>query len=177
MLPAIKTENDEVRLAEAQAELSAILVNKDNLDLGLSEEAQQAIQWWDMSTDRGKCARVLDMAKRFALIIAATCGESTITEGAMKLGLQFADYQLALYQKLMPDDSANFTQAFENKILAYFGKHPRTTERDCRNSIKPEKCPGGFGAFNQAFTNLSKGALVKVAETRKGKPMWMRDAA
>ncbi len=177
-LPDIKTGNDEAKLAQAKAELAAILQREEIGDLLLSEDAQEAIFWWSAVVDRGKHTRVLDMAKRFALIVAATCGESTLTGDTMRLGLQFADYQLALYQKLMPDDSANWTQAFENKILAYFGKHPRKTKRDCRNSIKPEGCPGGYGAFNQALSNLERAAaLVRAGENRVGTPLWMRDAA
>ena len=176
MMPSIKNENNETMLAEAQADLSFILGRDDVQYIGLSEDAQNEIIWWEMSVDRGKHTRVLDMAKRFALIVAATCGESTITGDTMKLGLRFADYQLALYQKLMPDDAATFVQAMENKILRFYEKHAGTTERQCRNWIKPEKCPGGFGAFNQALANLKRAnALVSVGSSRKGAPLWSRE--
>jgi hypothetical protein len=152
--PSIKNPNNDAMLAEAQADLSSILGREDVQYVGLSEEAQNEIIWWEMSVDRGKHTRVLDMAKRFALVVAATCGEDAVTGDTMKLGLRFADYQLALYQKLMPEDSASFVQAFENKVLRFYDKHPNSTERLCRKSIKPERCSGGFGAFNQAWRNL-----------------------
>jgi hypothetical protein len=174
-LPPIKTGNDEEKLATAQTALAAIL-ERGEIYVRLSDEAQEKIIWWTMEADRGRHTRLLDMAKRFALIVAVTCGEDTITGDVMGLGLKFADHQMALYEKLMPDDAANFVQAFENKILGYFGKHPSKTARECRNWIKPEKCPGGFGAFNQAFGNLQKAnALVAVGRSRKGTPLWSAD--
>jgi len=176
-MPPIKSGNDEAMLADAQADLSSILSREEVQYFGLSDEAQNEIIWWEMSVDRGKHTRVLDMAKRFALIVAATCGESTVTGKTMKLGLQFADYQLALYKKLMPDDAATFVQAFENKILRFYDKHPNSPERQCKKSIKPENCPGGFGPFSQAWRNLTHAdAIIRTGMTRSNTALWSRDS-
>jgi len=176
-LSDIKSGNDEMKMEQARAELAAVLSLEEIQDVILSEEAQEAIFWWSSGVDRGKHSRVLDMAKRFALIVAATCGESTITDATMKLGLQFADYQLALYKKLMPDDAATFVQAFENKILRFYDKHPNSPERQCKKSIKPENCPGGFGPFSQAWRNLTHAdAIIRTGMTRSNTVLWSRDS-
>jgi hypothetical protein len=84
-------------------------------------------------------SRVVDMGRRFALVLAACNGKSQIDEETMQLGRAFIDYQIAAYEPLMPDDASSRVHEFENRILSFFKKHQPASFRDLRNNIKPEK--------------------------------------
>lgn len=120
--------------------------------------------------------RALDMGKRFALLLTVSEAKLEIDRDLMQRGLQFARYQIAVHEKLMPLDAHGWAQAFENRILAYHRRHRQSTERDLRRALCPEKYPGGYGSFSQALRNLvTCQKLSPVGTTRQGKPIWELD--
>jgi hypothetical protein len=169
-MPRLKTPNDDESVRAACADLSRA-VNADGLRLRLSEAAQDAIMDWRPFEDDGaeKMKRVLDMAKRFALVVAASQQSTGIDESTMRLALQFADYQIALREKLFPPDAATHVQAFENRILKFFERNARSTQQVAINKMRPELSPGGYTAHNAAWAALVRAGRLKVAgKTRVG---------
>jgi hypothetical protein len=144
--------------------------------LHLTNDAQDEITGWHIFDDEALLAkhpRVIDMAKRYALIIAATTGAAEVSGEIMGRGLVFGDYQIAIKEKLMPADSANNVEAFEKRIQKFYDRDPKpqpTSKERCINKMRPELSPGGFTAFNAAWRALEiAGKLVAVGKTRKGK--------
>jgi hypothetical protein len=174
-LPIIKTPSDEQALSLAVGELADIL-NADQPVIRLSNDAQDWIQDWAAFKDLSDSPRVLDMAKRFALVLAA-CNRTDEVDGeTMRRALAFADYQIAVHERLMPRDAAGWVQAFENRIIAFFERHGRATERQMRQRIVPERYQGGYGSFQQACRNLvGTGKLKQAGKTRKNTPIWELD--
>jgi hypothetical protein len=113
-------------------------------------------------------SRVVDMGRRFALIVAACEGKTRIDDETMKLGRAFIDYQIAAYEPLLPPDAKGFVEKYEKRILPFFEKHQPASFRDCRNNIRPENSPGGFGPFKSAWNNLvSTGKLLPAGDANR----------
>ncbi len=191
-IPNNRTLSNESLVAEALAELKPFVCPASGSNneedetaiasdcrLLLSTAAQELIGAWSNSlveTAPEKMARVMDMGKRFAMVITVCNGESEITGDTMRLALQFVDYQVAFRDKFFPADSAGNLQAFENRIRGFFKLNPEATERQVRNSIKPERHPGGFDCFTRAFAVLMRAEVLKpVALTRKKKAIFAMD--
>ena len=182
--PRLKTPNDEAAIDAAISELAKAVCPADESHLEsvpavrclrLSLAAQSAIQDWRIFEDDSAALmkRVLDMAKRFALVVAACNQAEEIDETTMRLGLEFADYQIALRDKLLPADAATYVQAFENRILSFFERHRNATEHVLQNKVRPERYPGGYAAFNQAWAALARAGKFKpVAKNRKGSTVY-----
>jgi len=186
-LPPLKSPGDAEALRATVLTLQAALVPPRKVDedeiglddrrgLTLTEEAQIEILGWQCFKDLAGTPRALDMAKRFALVLAASSGACAVDGPTMLLGLDFADYQIAIAPRLMPEDASGYVQAFENRILRAVEKHGRLTERQMRRFILPQRYPGGHVAFQQACRSLVvTGALVKVGAGRTGKPIYSLD--
>lgn len=113
-------------------------------------------------------ARVVDMGRRFVLILAACNGRKQVDDETMRLGRAFIDYQIAAYEPLLPADAYSFVEEFEHRILSFFKKHQPASFRDCRNNIRPENSPGGFGPFKAGFNNLtSTGKLLPAGDANR----------
>jgi len=110
-------------------------------------------------------SRVVDMGRRFALVLAACNGKTQIDDETMSLGRAFISYQIAAYRPLLPPDAINLVEGFEKRILLFFAKHQPASYRDLRNNIRPENSPGGFGPFKAAFNNLATGQAPKLVPT------------
>jgi len=175
VMPRLKTPNDEAKIARACDELSTALFEEEHRKFRLSESAQDAIMDWRLFEDDGaeKMKRVVDMAKRFALVVAACSRLSEIDENTMRLGLQFADYQIALREMLFPPDAATYVQAFENRIIQFFEKHGTVSEAILQNKIRPEILHGGFESYNRAWAGLVRAGKVEaVGKSRKGRVLY-----
>jgi hypothetical protein len=123
---------------------------------------------------RDELKRVLDMAKRFSLIMAACNGKERIDKEIIQLGNSFVRYQLAALDRFMPPDSWTWEQRFENSIIRYFEKRPgEHSERDAQNLVTPSRAPGGLRAFKNAFNTLiSTKELIPSGKTnRSGSPL------
>lgn len=154
-MPRIKTDNNEAAVVLAVEELQhALATAPPRIELPNEVGAFTNGLTGDGSHINPDYSRVVDMGRRFALLIAACEGKTQIDDETMKLGRAFIDYQIAAYEPLLPADSWSWVQAFEQRILAFFKKHQPASFRDLRNNIKPEKSPGGFGPFKTAFNNL-----------------------
>ncbi len=174
--PPIKTPNRQDQINCAITALAGNLF--PDRTLFLNPTAQQAIIEWHERTEKNKAARVLDHAKRFAIVLAAASNLNEIDGDAMKRGLAFADYQIALSARFMPEDAFGYAEAFENRILAYFHRHKNkpASDRQIRKDVCPEKFPGGFGAFSTALKNL-KGCqkMTQNGSNRLSNPLWIID--
>jgi len=184
-IPRLRTPNNDELINDSLRKLASV-VNGD-IGLGelaepqsvrqirLNEEAQREIGSWRCFDDDGAevMRRVLDMAKRFCLVVVACEGLNAIDGATMRMGLQFADYQIALREKLFALDASSYVQAFENRILKFCERHGQSSAPRVLNSIKPDRWPGGFASYNQAFAALIRaGKLQTVAKTRKGECVW-----
>jgi len=107
-----------------------------------------------------KYSRVVDMGRRFALVVAACNGLERIDDETMELAKAFINYQVASYEPLMPPDAFSHVQEFENRLIAFFKKHQPASFRDARNNIKPDKLPTGFLTFTSAFNSLVKAGML-----------------
>lgn len=176
-IPRLKTPNNSEAIQQAREILTEV-VNREPRRVCLSTEAQEALLDWRAFDDADPSMaevmrRIVDMAKRFAMVVAACEGLTEIDVDTMHLALQFADYQIALREKLFPADSANNVQAFENRIMKFYDKHGHHSEAVLINALKPEKFKGGFTAYNAAFAALRHAAkLAQAGKSRKGQIVW-----
>jgi hypothetical protein len=180
--PRLKTPNNAEGIKAALAELDTLFHSTDSDDfydrepkrLFLTQEAQEAILAWRIGEDTDELfQRSVDMAKRFALLNAFCAGKHSVDAEAMRLGLDFTDYRIAVMKKLFEPDAANYVQAFENRIIAFFTVNPRATLYQVMRQIRPEKYLGGFDSFNRAWSALAKAEkMVRVGSTRKKQPIF-----
>jgi len=181
--PKLKTPNDEQEMLAAVKEIDALCSGLFSTDdfydpsskvLFLNQEAQEILSSWRNGEPEDEMLqRGVDMAKRFALLNAFCAGKPNVDAEAMKLGLDFADYRLAVMRKLFEPDAASYVQAFENRITAFFAVNPQATMYQLLQGIRPEKYLGGYEPFNRAFAVLVKvGRLTVVGQTRKKQPVY-----
>jgi hypothetical protein len=179
LMPRTKTGNNELAVGLAVCSLENML-NAVSSTIELPETVGTFTRGLtgDGSHLDAKYTRVIDMGRRFALIVAACNGLTQIDDETMKLAAAFINYQVAAYEPLMPEDSYSWVQAVEQRIIAYFKKHQPATERDCRNNLRPDKSPAGLGTFKSAFNNLvtTEVLLLTGEENRVGKPKFELDS-
>jgi hypothetical protein len=176
-MPRLKTPNDPAKInSAANALRENTFIDRE---LYLTRDAQDAIlRWHEKEEGFEDPARIVDHAKRFAMILAATNNVPEISGDTMKRGLQFADYQIACAAKFMPQDASGYAQAFENRVLAYYErrKNKPASDRQIRRDICPERFPGGFGEFSRALRNLkSCQKMVQDGTNRVNNPLWIID--
>ncbi len=175
--PRVKTPNDDKLIFKALYALADIVeaAKRETVHLYLSEAAQKAlINWRPLESDADDSKiRIVDMTKRFAMLVAA-CNRATEIDGpTMRLALAFADYQIAIRTKLCPPDASSHVHANELAILKFFGKNPRATRPQVIGKMKPETRRGGVGTWNHAWDNLIKaGRLVAYGQSRKRESIW-----
>jgi hypothetical protein len=177
-MPTVRTPNDEPALEKAVRELADVLDKDDPQEIAMDPECIDLtyFAFEGAAADALALPRVVDMGRRFALILAACNGLSEIDEETAKLAVEFSYYQRKVFERLMPDDASNPIQALENRIIRFFQKHKRANHREVRNHIKPEYSPGGFRCFNQAFDSLVRsGKLKGDGSNRAGKEIWKLD--
>jgi hypothetical protein len=163
-MPRIKTANNDFAVSLAAEQLHAIL---DNLPQTI--ELPETVGAFTFGlTGNGehidpKYSRVVDMGRRFALVVAASNGLTKIDDQTMELAKAFIDYQIEAYEPLLPEDAWSNVQAFEQRLRAFFKRHSPASKRDARNNIKPEKSPNGYGTFTSAWNNLVNAQVLKPA--------------
>lgn len=120
-------------------------------------------EWWT-STDRAKPseARIPDIVKRLLLNLAETNDSDTVDRHLLDKGIEFGEYEIAAREKYNPADSFSWVQDFENKIVQVFrNRTVPMTQNIARRFVRPDRRPGGFGAFLQAWGNLVKAGVLK----------------
>jgi len=138
----------------------------------MTDEASEMLDaWWKSSArDSGSAARADAIAKRLLIVLAATNDTTVIGPDLVAQAIRFGDYLIAMRERFNPADSYSWVQAFEGLILSVYrrAKEPVTLNK-VRRQVRPERKPGGFGAFKQACQNLvTTGALVAAGSTHKG---------
>jgi hypothetical protein len=168
-MPRIKTRNNDTLMELAVEELKVVLSTVPlRIELPDQEGAFTQGLIADGSHINPEYSRVVDMGRRFALIMAACNGKTQIDDETMKLSHAFIDYQIAAYAPLLPADSKSLVAAFEKRIISFFRKHQPKSHRDCRNNLRPENSPGGLGPFRSAWNNLlSQKVLVPAGDTNR----------
>lgn len=161
LMPRMKTENDDFGVSCAVAELANVLDKlPPSIELPPDVGAFTSGLTGDGLHIDPQYSRVVDMGRRFALVVAACGGKSVIDDETMEQAKAFINYQIAAYAPLLPDDSWSRVQYFEQRIIAFYKRHQPASHRDLRNNIRPEKSPGGFGPFLAAFNNLVKASKL-----------------
>lgn len=178
-MPLVRTANDYLGLIGACDDLKNVLTNilsAAPLEISLPEKVGSftaGLVGDELHIDRQRFSRVVDMGRRFALILAACNGKTQIDEETMKLSAAFINYQLAAYKRFMPDDASSPVESFVNRLIAYFEKHPRSTRLQAANYLKPQKSRGGLPAFNKAFDSLIHADKLKwIEKNHKGNDVW-----
>jgi hypothetical protein len=174
-MPLVRTANDAFGLQLAVAELGAI-VDAVPAEIALPEtkgDFTKGLVGDGLHID-ADMSRVVDMGRRFCLISAVCNSKTQIDEETMALGAAFINYQISVYEKLMPADAWSWVQRFENRIIKYFEKYPGThPQREVLNYIKPRESQGGFGVFKKAFDNLARTReLISTERNRSGYELW-----
>jgi hypothetical protein len=156
-MPRVKTPNDPLLVTTAVSLLKEAIDNVPPV-IDLPDEVGAFTEGLagDGNHIDPRYTRVVDMGRRFALIIAACNGKTKIDAYTMKLAQEFINYQLAAYEPLMPEDAGNAVQMFEHRIVSFFKRHQPASIRDLRNNLKPNKSKNGFGTFQSAVNNLIK---------------------
>lgn len=175
MLPPFQTLTDVGRAAEVLHELVVVLADAAD-KLTVTDEAQTRVLEWVQAQGSTLPPRALDMAKRAAIVLASCDHTNQVTEAVMRWCLRFADYQVAIKARLMPEDADSNIQAFENRILAFLSRQKEAAGRQIMTGINPRRFPGGYFAFEKAMTSLTRtGAIRSIGKTRKGKPIYRAD--
>jgi hypothetical protein len=141
--------------------------------LTISNEAQKEVLDWVAVQGADLPPRALDMAKRCAIVLASCDRTGSVSGAVMRWCLAFADYQVKIKSRLMPDDADGNIQAFENRVLTFLLRHKQASEGQIMHGINPRRYPGGYFAFGKAMLSLTHTeALVAVGKTRKNKRIY-----
>lgn len=172
-MPDVRTGSDLAAVKAATDELYDLLKNPiASIDLPLQKGDFTRGLTDGVDTEDTRAVRVVEMGRRFVLMLAACNKQDRIEAGdeVLQLGREFIQYQIAAYERFMPVDASNDIQRFEGRILTFFQRHDERctchecskndskgahTEREVRNNLRPENSPGGLKAFIQAFNTLA----------------------
>jgi hypothetical protein len=115
-------------------------------------------------TSQAAQARVEDMVKKLLIVLASSNDRDEIGTDLVSLGIQFGDYITTLRERYNPLDSWSQIQAFENIIETTIKKNKgrMMSNKLLLNTVKPQRKPGGYGAFNQAISNLLKAGRLRI---------------
>jgi hypothetical protein len=127
--------------------------------------------WWGRKDQKKPSVTRLDgIAKRVAIILAATNERGVVDDSLMSQAILFADYILEGRERYNPKDATTLTQAMENAIIDCYSKHGDMSPNKCRKILHPYRLPGGAGVYKQAYQNLlAVGYLREIAKTHKTK--------
>jgi hypothetical protein len=143
----------------------------------LSDEARaMLVDWWG-SIDTGKqsATRILEAVKQLLIVLAVTnvpadWAGPTVTVGPelMQHAINFGNYEIAVRERLNPGDSWSHIQSMENGIIRWFRKHASRklcrTRNECRRELRPDRMPGGLGAFKLGWDNCVSTGVLKVRD-------------
>jgi hypothetical protein len=184
----IGTNNKEVPLERRETNTEAMgsalvrilhQIEKAPSLIHVSDEAKAIMQsWWNeirtRDVDKRHLTRMSDIVKRYLIVLAVSNDTDVVNEPLMRMGVDFGNHVLAMRIRHNPQDASNPTQQFENRIEPCYRKHGDMTDRQLMQRIKPDRFPGGYGAFNQANRNLREAGRVMPRAQIKGsrKHMW-----
>jgi hypothetical protein len=183
---AITTNSEQVPPVQLPSDFMAAKIATDKLahlahlpgqTIRLSKEATQRLTEWWLGFDNGKesATRILEAVKQLLIVLAVTNapdghGGTELTVGVelVEQAIRFADYEIAVRERLNPGDSWTHVQAMENQIIAWARKHTARrnpkSRNDFRRGIHPQRMPGGLGTFRYAWDNCVNTGVLKVRE-------------
>lgn len=141
-----------------------------------SEAVKIMTEWWEsIDTTKKNTTRVLEMVKQLLIVLTVTNAPEnyegttlTVRPDLMRQAIRFGDYIIAVRERLNPADSWSHIQAMENTIIGWFRKHAARrnpkSRNDCRRGIRPDRLPGGLGAFKLGWDNCVNTGVLKVRE-------------
>jgi hypothetical protein len=145
--------------------------------IALDDEASAMLNHWWASFDNNKdsATRVLETIKQLLIVLAVTNAPEdhagtklVVGKELMGQAIAFGKYLIAVRERLTPADSWNHVQAMENAIIdwarKYTSRKEPKTRREFRRGIHPERMPGGFGAFLQAWRNCIDAEVLKLRD-------------
>jgi Primase C terminal 1 (PriCT-1) len=147
------------------------LANRPGQVISLNIEAKRMLRdWWGSDRMKPSESRVDDMVKRLVIVLAATNDVLVVGPDLMAQAVKFGDYVIATREKYNPSDSHSWTQAFEQEIIRVGQKHKLAmTMRDYQRVVHPNRKPGGYGSFLQAWKTLIQAGVLKAdGATHKG---------
>jgi hypothetical protein len=180
-VPPVPLASDGDAVARLYNHLAKLLKSRGRM-IRLSEDAAQLLSRWWLSFDNSKksATRILELVKQTIIVLAVTNlpedndDDVVLVSGdLMRAATKFGDYEIAVRERLNPDDSWTLVQGQENKILAWMKKHSSAmlpkSKNDVRRGVAPHRLPGGLAVFNQAWRACVESEVVKVREHgRKG---------
>jgi hypothetical protein len=181
-VPPVPKTSDFAAMDKLYKRLSK-LVRMPGQIVRLSDEAASVLNDWWSSIDSTKdsAARILESVKQLVIVLAVTNLPEDHDENAvvvvpaelMKSAIQFGVYEIAVRERLNPDDSWTHVQAMENTIIAwakkYSGRRLPKSKNDFRRGIHPQTKPGGLGTFEMAWRNcVSTGVLKSREQGQRG---------
>lgn len=175
-VPPVPLPTDEQGMFKTYQRLAKRLLMPGH-EIVFDETASKMLtDWWaSIDTTKKQTTRVMEMVKQLLIVLAVTNAHeehngTTLTVGAdlMSQAIQFGNYIIAIRERVNPADSWSHIQAMENAIIGWFKKHavrknPKT-RNDCRRGVRPERMPGGLGAFKYAWENCVHTGVLKIRE-------------
>ena len=163
-LPIDRTPSDIIRLDGIRKRLLAQAQKPDQTITWDSEARDLLRSWWNsVERDKPSEVRVEDFVKRLLLVLAQTNDTNIVTVELVKIGIAFGDYVIAAREKYNPSgDAYTWTQRFENDIVTIFKKQGKPmTANEVRRFVHPDKKPGGYGQYQNAWRNLINTGVIK----------------
>ncbi len=163
-LPIDRTPSDIIRLDGIRKRLLAQAQKPDQTITWDSEARDLLRSWWNsVERDKASEVRVEDFVKRLLLVLAQTNDTTVITVELVKIGIAFGDYVIAAREKYNPSgDAYTWIQRFENDIVTIFKKQGKPmTANEVRRFVHPDKKPGGYGQYQNAWRNLINTGVIK----------------
>jgi len=173
-MPSIQRPKDEEAFRAAVGRLAAQSKRMAHFTRWTTETAKSFDDWWT-SQDREKPseARIPDIVKRLLLNLAETNDIDTITQPLLDQGIAFAEYEIQAREKYNPADSFSWVQDFENRIIQVLReKGIPMTQNIARRYVRPDRRPGGFGPFLQAWQNLIRAGVLKPSGNTQRTPKY-----
>ena len=175
-VPPVPLPTDIVAVTGLYKRLAKLAVMPGQ-EIVLDQDAVKIMtEWWASIDSAGKNAtRVLEMVKQLLIVLAVTNAPEdhngtilTVGSDLMSQAIKFGDYVIAARERLNPADSWSHIQAMENTIIAWFKKHagrknPKS-RNECRRGIRPDRMPGGLGAFKLGWDNAVNVGVLKLRE-------------
>jgi hypothetical protein len=175
-VPPVPLPTDIAATVRAYERLAKLAVMPGQEIVFDAEAVKIMTEWWQsIDTTKKNATRVLEMVKQLIIVLAVTNAPqnyegTTLTVGPelMRQGIAFGNYIIAARERLNPADSWSHIQAMENTIIGWFKKHAgrrnSKSRNECRRGIRPDRLPGGLGAFKLGWDNCVNTGVLKVRE-------------
>ena len=172
-VPPVPETSDFATVAAMYAKLAKLAASKGRT-IRLSQQAAQLLdKWWKSFDNHKKSAtRILETVKQIVIVLAVTnLPEDNVDDVVMippelmRQAIEFGNYEIAVRERLNPNDSWSLVQAMENKIIEWSKKNASRvlpkSKNDVRRGVHPHRLPGGLTAFNNAWDACVRSGMLK----------------